>query len=55
MRKYIKLNAIPIIIEIIFIIFCFIIPKNYFIYANFLFYLSLLIYFVIKKDFSIRE
>lgn len=55
MRKYIKLNAIPIIIEIIFIISCFIIPKSYFIYTNFLFYLSLLIYFVIKKDFSIRE
>jgi membrane protease YdiL (CAAX protease family) len=53
--KYIKLNAIPILIEIIFIISCFIIPKEYFIYTNFLFYLLLLIYFWIKKHFSMRE
>lgn len=55
MGKYIKLNAIPILIEIIFIISCFMIPKQYFIYTNFLFYLLLLIYFWIKKDFSMRE
>lgn len=55
MGKYIKLNAIPILIEIIFIMSCFMIPKQYFIYTNFLFYLLLLIYFLIKKDFSMRE
>lgn len=55
MSKYIKVNIIPIIIEIIFIISCFIIPKEYFIYTNFLFYLLLLIYFCIKKDFSLKE
>lgn len=55
MSKYIKLNIIPIIIEIIFIISCFIIPKEYYIYTNFLFYLLLLIYFCIKKDFSTKE
>lgn len=55
MSKYIKLNIIPIIIEIIFIISCFIIPKEYFIYTNFLFYMLLLIYFYIKKDFSLKE
>lgn len=54
MSKYIKLNAIPIFIEIIFIMSCFIIPKEYFIYTNFLFYLLLFIYFWIKKDFSIK-
>ena len=53
--KYIKLNAIPILIEIIFIISCFLIPKEYFIYTNFMFYLLLLIYFGIKKDFSMKE
>ena len=55
MSKYIKINIIPIMIEIVFIISCFIIPKEYFIYANFLFYLLLLIYFYIKKEFSLKE
>lgn len=55
MKKYIKLNAIPIIIEIIFITSCLAIPKDYFIYTNFLFYLLLLTYFIINKDFSIKE
>lgn len=55
MNKYIKLNIIPIIIEIIFIVSCFIIPKEYFIYTNFLFYMLLLIYFCIKKEFSLKE
>ncbi len=55
MSQYIKINIIPIIIEVVFIISCFIIPKEYFIYTNFLFYLLLLIYFCIKKDFSLKE
>ena len=55
MKKYIKLNIIPIIIEIIFIISCFIILKEYYIYTNFIFYSLLLIYFIIKKDFSVKE
>lgn len=55
MSKYIKLNIIPILIEIIFIISCVFISKEYYIYTNFLFYLLLLIYFVVKKDFSIKE
>ena len=55
MKEYIRSNAIPIIIEIIFVISCFTIPNDYFIYTNFLFYLLLLIYFAIKRDFSIKE
>ena len=55
MSKYIKLNIIPIIIEIIFIVSCFIIPKEYFIYTNFLFYMLLVIYFYIKEEFSFEE
>ena len=39
----------------IFIVSCFVFPRQYFIYTNFLFYLLLLIYFVIRKDFSIKE
>lgn len=55
MNKYIKLNALPIIIEIIFIISCFIVPKKYYIYTNFIFYLSLLLIFIVKKEFSLKE
>lgn len=55
MEKYIRKNILPIIIEIVFILSCLIIPKEYFIYTNFLFYLLLLIYFCIKKDFSLKE
>lgn len=55
MSKYIKTNIIPILIEIIFITSCFIIPKEYFIYTNFLFYLLLLIYFYVKKEFSFKQ
>lgn len=55
MSNYIKKNAIPIIIETVFIISCFIIPKEYLIYTNFIFYLLLFVYFCIKKDFSLKE
>lgn len=55
MKKYIRSNAIPVMIELIFVISCFTIPNDYFIYTNFLFYLLLLIYFAIKRDFSIKE
>lgn len=55
MSNYIKKNAIPIIIETVFIISCFIIPKEYLIYTNFIFYLLLFVYFCIKKEFSLKE
>lgn len=55
MREYIKKNIIPIIIEAIFITSCFVVPKQYFIYTNFIFYLLLFVYFYAKKEFSFRE
>lgn len=55
MSYYLKKNAVPICIEIIFILSCFMVPGKYFIYTNFLFYLSLLIYFIAAKDFSLKE
>ena len=45
MKKYIKANAFPILIEVIFIVSNFIVPKEYYIYTNFLFYLILAVYF----------
>ena len=55
LNKYIKLNMLPILLETIFIIFCFIVPKEYYIYTNFIFYLLLLLFFIIRKDFSLKE
>ena len=55
MRDYIKVNIFPIIIEVIFIISCFIVPREYFIYTNFFFYLILAIFFWYRKDFSLKE
>lgn len=51
MGKYIKLNAIPILIEIIFIISCFIIPKEYFIYTNFFILFVIIDILLDKKTF----
>lgn len=55
MRKYIKANMFPIIVEVIFIISCFIVPREYYIYTNFFFYLILAVYFWCRKDISIKE
>ena len=55
MKKYVKMNLFPIIIEVIFIISCFIVPREYFVYTNFCFYLILAIYFWYRKDFSLKE
>ena len=55
MKDYIKVNIFPIIIEVIFIISCFIVPREYYIYTNFFFYLILAIFFLCRKDFSLKE
>lgn len=55
MKKYIKTNIFPIIIEVIFIISCFIVPREYYIYTNFCFYLTLAIYFWCRKDFWLEK
>ena len=55
MKKYVKTNLFPIIIEVTFIISCFIVPREYYIYTNFCFYLILAIYFGYRKDFSLKE
>lgn len=54
MTKYIKSNIFPIIVEVIFIISCFAVPKEYYIYTNFFFYLILAVFFCIKKEFSLK-
>ena len=54
-NKYIKSNIFPIFIELLFVVSCFIVEKQFYIYTNFCFYLLLAIYFYIRKDFSIKE
>ena len=52
--RYIKLNVIPIIVEILFVIAC-LIFKDFVIYINFCFYMILATYFCWRKDFSITK
>ena len=55
MKNYIRTNIFPIIIEVIFILSCFIVPREYYIYTNFCFYMILAIYFWCRKDFSLKK
>lgn len=48
-------NLFPVIIELIFIISCFVVSDDYHIYTNFLFYLALAVYFILQKEFSFSE
>ena len=53
--KYIKDDFVPIFIELLFVVSCFIVEKQFYIYTNFCFYLLLAVYFYIRKDLSIKE
>lgn len=52
--RYIKLNVLPIIVEILFVIAC-LIFKDFVIYINFCFYMILTMYFCRRKNFSITK
>jgi membrane protease YdiL (CAAX protease family) len=54
-RDYIASNAIPIIVEAVFVLSCLIVPSSYLIYTNALFYFLLLVYFLISTDLSLKE
>lgn len=53
--EYLKSNAILIALELLFVLSCFVLDRERFIYTNFLFYALLVIYFGVKKDFSLRD
>ena len=55
MKKYIKANIFPIVVEIVFLASFLFVPSDYYIYTNFFFYLILAVYFWCKKDFSFKE
>lgn len=53
-KEVININTIPIAIEAVFIVSCFVLPKEIHIYTNTAFYLLLFVYFWVRKDFSFR-
>ncbi len=55
MKQYFRKNIVPICIQALFIVSCFVLPKEWLIYSNFIFYAALLIYFVAKRDLDFRE
>ena len=52
---YIRKLIFPVIWQAIFIISCFLLSKNYYIYTNFLFYLGIIVYFFAIGDFNHAE
>lgn len=50
-RDYIASNAIPIMVEAVFVLSC----LSYLIYTNALFYFLLLVCFLISKDLNLKE
>jgi membrane protease YdiL (CAAX protease family) len=53
--SYLKRNIPPVIIELVFVGSCFVLPEDYYIYTNFLFYLLILIYFAARGYLSLGE
>ena len=54
-KEYLKRNFVPLAVELIFVVSCFIVPREYFIYTNCLFYLALFCYFLRTRDFVLKE
>ena len=55
MKQYIKGLSVPILWEALFIISCVVLPKEYYIYTNFLFYFGIILFFIQKGSFSLNE
>lgn len=54
-EDYIKRNILPIAVQIIFILCCLVTDSPYHIYINFIFYMTLAVYFYIRKDFVPKD
>lgn len=48
-------NLFPFLMEVAFLICCFKLPVDYIIYANFFFYLALLLFYLITKNLTFRK
>jgi membrane protease YdiL (CAAX protease family) len=54
MREYVKQNITLIVWELLFVASCILLPGQYAIYTNFIFYTGILVYLIVKKDVSFR-
>jgi membrane protease YdiL (CAAX protease family) len=55
MREYAKQNFTLILWMLLFIAAHILLPGQYSIYLNFVYYTGLLVYFIVKKEFSLRQ
>lgn len=55
MKKYIKGLVVPILWEVLFLMSCIFLPERYFVYTNFLFYFGIIVYFIARRNFSLKE
>lgn len=54
-KPYWVRNLFPVLMEAVFLIFCFKLPENYIIYASFIFYLVLFLFYVITRNITFRK
>lgn len=55
MCHFVRHIAIPVILEVIFIVSCFILPRHLYIYSNMAFFVALLGYIITTKSVSIYQ
>lgn len=55
MYHYVRRIAIPVILEVVFIISCFVLPRHLFVYSNTAFFVALLGYIIATKSVSMHQ
>lgn len=55
MYHYVRRIAIPVILEVIFIVSCFVLPRHLFVYSNTAFFVALLGYIIATKSMSMHQ
>ena len=55
MYHYMRRIAIPVILEVIFIVSCFVLPRHLYVYSNTAFFVALLGYIITTKSMSIHQ
>jgi len=55
MHHYVRRIAIPVILEVIFIVSCFILPRRLYVYSNTAFFVALLGYIIATKSVSMHQ
>ncbi len=55
MYHYVRRIAIPVILEVVFIVSCFVLPRHLFVYSNTAFFVALLGYIIATKSVSMHQ